>query len=212
MEFKNRLKELRQQSGLSQEALAKEICVSRSTIAKWESGLGVPNDSNVEELCKYFNVAEEWLLDRNDLKKEIKITKREVSTIATAALGVLASLICVLLGFVLTFYNPSQFIMSYYYPPLPLFEFVVTRSDVSTGAIVSLLWASVAIWNVLVTFAVLSVAIRTLRQKSVISCSINIGLIVLSLVMFLVLFYVALQVDDPVYKYFPTDPTEKYYH
>lgn len=93
MEFKDRLKTLRQQKGLSQEALAKEIYVSRSAIAKWESGLGIPNDSNVKELCKYFDVEEDWLLDRQDLKKQINITKSQKK--------VIVSVLSVFLGFLL---------------------------------------------------------------------------------------------------------------
>ena len=38
MQFQEKLKMLRQKKGLSQAALAKNIYVSRSAIAKWESG------------------------------------------------------------------------------------------------------------------------------------------------------------------------------
>ena len=42
MEFKDKLKELRIANNLTQEALAYKLKVSRSTIAKWEAGLGIP--------------------------------------------------------------------------------------------------------------------------------------------------------------------------
>ena len=70
--FKDRLKELREKNGVSQYELADKLFVSRSAIAKWESGNGIPSDVNLEAICKYFNVDEEWLIDRKDFKEHIK--------------------------------------------------------------------------------------------------------------------------------------------
>lgn len=39
MDFKDKLKELRKQSNLSQEELAERIGVSRQAITKWETGV-----------------------------------------------------------------------------------------------------------------------------------------------------------------------------
>ena len=69
--FKDKLKELREKAGLSQEQLASIIYVSRSAIAKWESGNGVPSDVNLKAICDYFCVEEDYLLDREDLKEAI---------------------------------------------------------------------------------------------------------------------------------------------
>lgn len=69
--FKDRLKELREKAGISQYELANKLFVLRSAVAKWENGSGIPSDINLEAICKYFNVDEEWLLDRKDLKKYI---------------------------------------------------------------------------------------------------------------------------------------------
>ena len=74
--FKDKLKELRRKKGLSQQELADKIYVSRSAICKWEMGNGVPSEINIESLCTFFEVDEEWLFDREDLKEGIKITKR----------------------------------------------------------------------------------------------------------------------------------------
>ena len=70
--FKDRLKELREKNGVSQYELADKLFVSRSAITKWESGNGIPSDVNLETICKYFNVDEEWLIDRKDFKEHIK--------------------------------------------------------------------------------------------------------------------------------------------
>lgn len=74
--FKDRLKELRRKKGLSQQELADKIYISRSAICKWEMGNGVPSEINIKALCAFFEVDEEWLFDRGDLKEGIKITKR----------------------------------------------------------------------------------------------------------------------------------------
>ena len=67
--FKDKLKELRIQKGISQYELAEQLFVSRSAIAKWENGNGIPSDVNIEEICKFYGVEEEWLLDRKNMKR-----------------------------------------------------------------------------------------------------------------------------------------------
>ena len=69
--FKDKLKELREKAGLSQEQLASIIYVSRSAIAKWESGSGLPSDVNLKAICDYFKVEEDYLLQKEDLKEAI---------------------------------------------------------------------------------------------------------------------------------------------
>ena len=73
--FKDKLKELRLKEGLSQQELADKLCVSRSTIAKWENGIGIPSDINLEALCEFFGVEEEWILCRKELKNIIRLNK-----------------------------------------------------------------------------------------------------------------------------------------
>ena len=62
MEFSQKLKELRMQQGLSQAALAEAIHISRSAVAKWENGLGLPAEDSLQLLCQYFGVTEQELL------------------------------------------------------------------------------------------------------------------------------------------------------
>ena len=74
--FKVKLKELRENKNISQYQLAERIHVSRGAISKWERGIGIPSECNLEALCDYFEVSEEYLLDRNDLYQELnKIEK-----------------------------------------------------------------------------------------------------------------------------------------
>ncbi len=71
--FKDRLKQLRIEKGITQKELAENIFVSRSTIAKWENGNGVPSNINLETLCKYFDVDNDYFFKEND--NEININE-----------------------------------------------------------------------------------------------------------------------------------------
>ena len=59
MEFKDRLKHIRQEKKLSQQALADAIYVSRSAVAKWENGLGLPSESSYQSLLDYLGLTKE---------------------------------------------------------------------------------------------------------------------------------------------------------
>ena len=56
MEFKDKIKKLRTEKGLTQAQLADAIFVSRSTVAKWENGLGLPGDESMTLLMEYFGI------------------------------------------------------------------------------------------------------------------------------------------------------------
>lgn len=62
MEFSTKLKELRAEKGVSQAKLAADIHISRSAVAKWENGLGLPNDESLKLLSEYFGVSIKELL------------------------------------------------------------------------------------------------------------------------------------------------------
>ena len=58
MELKDKLKQLRTQKGMTQAQLAEAIFVSRSTVAKWENGLGLPNPESMKLLKEQFGVTQ----------------------------------------------------------------------------------------------------------------------------------------------------------
>lgn len=66
MEFSTRLKDLRAQSALSQEQLARRIGVSRQAITKWESGAGRPELESLIALADVFAVSVDALLGVDD--------------------------------------------------------------------------------------------------------------------------------------------------
>ena len=57
MPLSNKIYELRKSNGMSQEALAEKINVSRQSISKWESGETVPEIERIIELSKVFSVS-----------------------------------------------------------------------------------------------------------------------------------------------------------
>ena len=67
--FKDKLKELREKEGLSQQELADKLFVSRSAVAKWENGNGIPSDVNLDAICKFFDID----------KKQLKLKKEDFS-------------------------------------------------------------------------------------------------------------------------------------
>ena len=64
--FKDKLKELREKEGLSQQELADKLFVSRSAVAKWENGNGIPSDVNLDTICKFFDIDKKQLKPKNE--------------------------------------------------------------------------------------------------------------------------------------------------
>lgn len=64
--FRERLKELRTEKGLSLMALALETKLSSSALSFWELGQRVPNAEAIIVLAKYFGVSADYLLGLED--------------------------------------------------------------------------------------------------------------------------------------------------
>ena len=67
-----KIQNLRQQKGWSQERLGQELNLSRQSISKWESGTANPTVENLKELAKIFDVSVDSLLGN-----EINIPDKE---------------------------------------------------------------------------------------------------------------------------------------
>ena len=70
IDFGKRLKLIREERELSQEALAKLVDTSKSVISGYESGTNDPRQSMVVKLCKVLRISIEWLLT-GEGKKEV---------------------------------------------------------------------------------------------------------------------------------------------
>ena len=69
MEFGKRLRELRKNKRLSQDALAEIIGVSKSSISMWERGLRTPELETFEALADFFNVNMDYLKGKSEIKR-----------------------------------------------------------------------------------------------------------------------------------------------
>lgn len=76
MEFSEKLRELRQEKGISQTRLASDIHISRSAVAKWENGLGLPNDESLRMLAEYFEITVDELIPSKS-NEEIIVSKNK---------------------------------------------------------------------------------------------------------------------------------------
>lgn len=63
MTLGDKLKLLRNEKGLTQEAFAEKLSVSRSAIAKWENNNGIPEITNLKMISQIFNISLDELLD-----------------------------------------------------------------------------------------------------------------------------------------------------
>lgn len=63
MKLHDKIYNLRKKEGLSQEALAEKLGVSRQSVSKWETGEATPEVSKLLSLSKLFGVTTDYLLD-----------------------------------------------------------------------------------------------------------------------------------------------------
>lgn len=64
--FQIRLKELRENSGLSQYKFADRFGVAQSTVGSWEAGKREPNFETMQRLADFFGVSVDYLLGREE--------------------------------------------------------------------------------------------------------------------------------------------------
>ncbi len=78
MELNLKIKDHRQQLGLSQEALAEKVYVSRQTVSNWETGKIYPDLNSLLQLSSVFGVSVDQLI-KGDLKMmQEKVNEAEV--------------------------------------------------------------------------------------------------------------------------------------
>lgn len=86
MTFGEKLKEARKEAGLSQEQFAEKMGVSRSAVAKWESGKGMPDVPNLKIMAQLLDVSVDYLLDEDE-KLSFNETKEAVDLDAFEVTG-----------------------------------------------------------------------------------------------------------------------------
>lgn len=103
MQFKDRLKSLRKEAGLSQKELAQQIYVSRSAVARWENGFGLPGEESLKLLAEYFNIGANELVCNTEVESLIVDKNRTIArkNIVIAIVAVISLSIIVLLSVLL---------------------------------------------------------------------------------------------------------------
>lgn len=76
MELSEKILTLRRARGLSQEALAEKLQVSRQAVSRWENGTALPDASNILQLSKLFGVSADYLLN-NDWEENAPMPETE---------------------------------------------------------------------------------------------------------------------------------------
>ena len=113
MAFGDELKRIRKERNISQQELANNIYVSRSAIAKWENGLGLPSEDNIEQLVNYFGVdrdtffpkiEEEEIVEKNKKKRK----RRLILSIIGEVIFVLFLALCIT-AIVVVSEHPDEF-------------------------------------------------------------------------------------------------------
>ena len=89
--FQNILKSLRSSRGLTQDELAKQLKISRSTIGMYEKGARQPDFETLELIADYFNVDTDYLLGRTTKTTYIPHTTRKgviINVLGRVAAGI----------------------------------------------------------------------------------------------------------------------------
>lgn len=74
VDFGNTLKELRQQSGLTQKQLADRLWLSKATISYYEQSVRSPSPDVLIKLSKIFHVSTDYLLGIETKKQLLDVT------------------------------------------------------------------------------------------------------------------------------------------
>ncbi|WP_413813339.1 helix-turn-helix domain-containing protein [Streptococcus suis] len=67
--FPERLKELRNEAGLTQKEIATQLNISQPTYVQWELGRRNPSGETLEKFAKFFKVSTDYLLGNSDIKE-----------------------------------------------------------------------------------------------------------------------------------------------
>lgn len=66
--FAERLRELRNDKGLSMKDLAKQINATDAAISNWENDINEPKLSYIINLCKFFDISADYLMGLSDVE------------------------------------------------------------------------------------------------------------------------------------------------
>lgn len=77
-DFKDRLVILRKENNFTQDKLADELKVSKSTISMYEKGNRMPSYEMLEKIADFFNVDIDYLMGKSDIKRKFSVTPHSI--------------------------------------------------------------------------------------------------------------------------------------
>lgn len=83
----DRIKQIRKDSGLTQQKFADRIGAKQNTVAQYEIGRNAPIDPVITAICKEFNVQEDWLRHGLEPMRAAKSKEEEIAELVGAALS-----------------------------------------------------------------------------------------------------------------------------
>ena len=80
MELGEKIALCRKKAGLSQEALADRLGLSRQAVSRWETGAAVPDLSKIVEMSKLFQVTTDFLLLPEQTEPDVTVQEQPIRT------------------------------------------------------------------------------------------------------------------------------------
>lgn len=175
---------LRKKAGLSQEAMADKLGVSRQAVSRWEVGSALPDASNVLQLSKLFSVTADYLLNEEyesdrDVPAIKSVTQKAryhmhwMLGIGKAAIGLLGNLMvyiisrCVKVNVPLRTYDPATGRYWYHYDNVPRIDYAYFVKEYRLEVLIAVLWILVLVGIGFILWSVPSIRnrIKSLRKK-----------------------------------------------
>jgi transcriptional regulator with XRE-family HTH domain len=82
----SRIKMIRQNEGLTQSQFADKIGLSRNYVAMIEIGQREPSDRTISDICRIFDIQEDWLTDGLEPMRAAKSREEEIADLVGSAL------------------------------------------------------------------------------------------------------------------------------
>lgn len=87
MSVASRTSELRKSFGLTQQAFADRLGITRGAVANWDLDRSDPSDAVISLICREFNVREAWLRDGTGEMLEVKPRAEELGELVRKLLA-----------------------------------------------------------------------------------------------------------------------------
>lgn len=87
MSVASRTSELRKAFGLTQQAFADRLGITRGAVANWDLDRSDPSDAVISLICREFNVREAWLRDGTGEMLEVKPRAEELGELVRKLLS-----------------------------------------------------------------------------------------------------------------------------